>query len=276
MDAKSLSEKLGCDLYVERKKGLKHILAGFEGRALIPVVFVAGYWKDLLPYCKSVKFLQHTLKTPTGKNDPLPYAVIEMTKEKNARSLVLEPILSDGYSPDAAYRRQVTINKALGLHFNKNACFQSTTGIQEVVTPREIYSPLNSAYAFDFDPCPIEPTFDGLTCEWGMSNFVNPPFRCYLLWVRKALNECENGRSSLLLIPSNTKSVALCELAMSRFTEYFCFLFNRKWGEKKYCDVCLVRLSATNHQSPPLLFWSDFFSKEENHFRAYLRNALSR
>lgn len=65
---------------------------------------------------------------------------------------------------------------------------------------------------FDFDPCPhpLPEGFDGLTCEWGQSNYVNPPFGSIMhqgrkkgptAWVRKAKAEQAKGRSSLLVYP---------------------------------------------------------------------------
>ena len=46
------------------------------------------------------------------------------------------------------------------------------------LTPPELYAALDAEFAFDFDPCPfpLPADFDGLTCEWGASNYVNPPF----------------------------------------------------------------------------------------------------
>lgn len=46
------------------------------------------------------------------------------------------------------------------------------------LTPPDLYARLNARFRFDFDPCPypLPPGFDGLTCEWGRSNYVNPPF----------------------------------------------------------------------------------------------------
>ncbi len=46
------------------------------------------------------------------------------------------------------------------------------------LTPPQLYAELDAEFSFDFDPCPhpVPPGFDGLTCEWGKSNYVNPPF----------------------------------------------------------------------------------------------------
>lgn len=65
---------------------------------------------------------------------------------------------------------------------------------------------------FDFDPCPYpKPVdFDGLTCEWGMRNYVNPPFGSIIhqgrkkgptAWMRKAIEEQRKGKLSVVVYP---------------------------------------------------------------------------
>jgi hypothetical protein len=46
-------------------------------------------------------------------------------------------------------------------------------------TPPEFYEELNKRFKFDFDLCPYnekDVDIDGLNIEWGMSNFINPPY----------------------------------------------------------------------------------------------------
>lgn len=80
------------------------------------------------------------------------------------------------------------------------------------LTPPDLYTRLDAEFHFDFDPCPYprEGEFDGLTCEWGASNYVNPPFGSIIhegrkkgatAWARKALCETEKGKTVVLVYP---------------------------------------------------------------------------
>jgi hypothetical protein len=80
------------------------------------------------------------------------------------------------------------------------------------LTPPSLYHSLDQEFHFDFDPCPypLPPGFDGLTCEWGQRNWVNPPFGSILhqgrkkgptAWVRKALAEQQKGKLVVLVYP---------------------------------------------------------------------------
>lgn len=80
------------------------------------------------------------------------------------------------------------------------------------LTPPELYAQLDAEFAFDFDPCPypLPEGFDGLTCEWGRSNYVNPPFGSIVhqgkkkgptAWVRKAIEEHRKGKTVVLVYP---------------------------------------------------------------------------
>lgn len=80
------------------------------------------------------------------------------------------------------------------------------------ITPPELYGALDAEFHFDFDPCPypLPSGFDGLTCEWGKSNYVNPPFGSIIhrgkkkgptAWVRKAIIEWQKGKLVVLVYP---------------------------------------------------------------------------
>ena len=72
-------------------------------------------------------------------------------------------------------------------------------------TPKATYEALDAEFGFDFDPCPPNSQFDGLSVEWGLSNFVNPPYGNIIgSWLAKARQEQSKGRTSVFLIPSRT------------------------------------------------------------------------
>lgn len=78
-------------------------------------------------------------------------------------------------------------------------------------TPYILYSKLDEAYSFDFDPCPYsegEPLFDGLVIDWGQSNFVNPPYSRKLKeqFVLKAIEQSNLGKLCVMLLPVSTST----------------------------------------------------------------------
>lgn len=83
------------------------------------------------------------------------------------------------------------------LFFEKN---------DDVATPKELYDDLDKIYQFDFDPCPLHPTYNGLAIEWGERNFVNPPYSNIVNWIAKGIKEMEKGKLSVFLITARTNS----------------------------------------------------------------------
>lgn len=80
------------------------------------------------------------------------------------------------------------------------------------LTPPDLMSALQTEFAFDFDPCPhpLPDGFNGLECDWGSSNYVNPPFGVVeyngkkhgaTAWVRKALAEHRKGKRVVFVYP---------------------------------------------------------------------------
>lgn len=90
------------------------------------------------------------------------------------------------------------------------------------LTPKDLYESLDNEFHFDFDPCPYPKPddFDGLTNDWGKSNYVNPPFGSIIhegkkkgatAWVRKALKEHEKGKDVVFVYPVDKWLLMLLE-----------------------------------------------------------------
>lgn len=80
------------------------------------------------------------------------------------------------------------------------------------LTPSELMSELQEKFNFNFDACPHPKPddFDGLTCEWGTSTYVNPPFGSIIhdgkkkgptAWARKAILEAGKGKKVVMVYP---------------------------------------------------------------------------
>lgn len=91
------------------------------------------------------------------------------------------------------------------------------------LTPPKLLNTLQMEFAFDFDPCPFPKPdgFDGLKCEWGQSNYVNPPFGSFVdhngkkrgptAWARKAIMEFNKGKKVVLVYPIDKWVLMLIE-----------------------------------------------------------------
>ena len=97
-----------------------------------------------------------------------------------------------------------------------------TDGKHYWLTPPELYETLDKEFNFDFDPCPfpLPDKFDGLTCDWKNSNYVNPPFGSIIhqgkkkgptAWVRKAIEENKKGKQVIFLYPLDKWILMLLE-----------------------------------------------------------------
>lgn len=83
-------------------------------------------------------------------------------------------------------------------------------------TPQWLYDELNAEFNFDFDPCPIQATFDGLAMPWGKSNFINPPYNRIdkPRFIQKAYEEWRGGATCVLLIPAATSTKQFHDLIL--------------------------------------------------------------
>jgi hypothetical protein len=116
---------------------------------------------------------------------------IKMTEE--------EFIILDIPIMEYQHQSQLTPNK------NKFHLGNGDDGKHYWLTPPDVYARLDAEFHSTFDPCPypLPDGFDGLTCEWGERNYVNPPFESIIhegvkkgptAWVRKAIQEQAKGK----------------------------------------------------------------------------------
>lgn len=90
------------------------------------------------------------------------------------------------------------------------------------LTPPDLMNQLFQEFKFDFDACPFPKPegFDGLSCDWGYSSYVNPPFGSILLngkkfgptaWARKSIEEHKKGKRVVMVYPIDKWVLMLIE-----------------------------------------------------------------
>ena len=91
---------------------------------------------------------------------------------------------------------------------------------------------LNEEFKFDFDPCPLQSSIDGLSIEWGQSNFVNPPYSNIRPFLEKGIFESKKGKMSVFLIPARTDTKWFHDLIYNKYEIRF-IKGRLKFGEGK-------------------------------------------
>jgi|APSaa5957512535_1039671.scaffolds.fasta_scaffold197976_1 hypothetical protein len=75
-------------------------------------------------------------------------------------------------------------------------------------TPDRVYDIIKSKWGYSkddmFDPCPINPEYNGLEISWKLINYVNPPYTLLREFVAKAIQEIGIGNKTILLLPCKT------------------------------------------------------------------------
>jgi len=90
---------------------------------------------------------------------------------------------------------------------------------QDWRTPEALYRQLDAEFHFNFDPCPTDPTFNGLHIAWKERNFVNPPYSEVARWVQKGFNESLKGKLVVFLVAARTDTQWFHKYALKYATE---------------------------------------------------------
>ena len=74
------------------------------------------------------------------------------------------------------------------------------------ITPDVVFELINTYWGYKkqqlFDPCPVNPQWDGLKIPWHKLNYVNPPYTLLEEFVSKAYWESLKGNITIMLLPS--------------------------------------------------------------------------
>lgn len=124
-------------------------------------------------------------------------------------------------------------------------------------TPVGLYVALNREFSFNYDPCPLNPTTDGLIVPWGSRSYCNPPYgREIGKWLAKAYEENQKGKLVVCLIPSRTDTKWWHEYVM-RANEIRFLRGRLKFDDSKnsapFPSAIVIFKRASPKDKPPLL-----------------------
>jgi site-specific DNA-methyltransferase (adenine-specific) len=129
------------------------------------------------------------------------------------------------------------------IRFDKT--IQGTRDSDHYATPQAFYQQLHEEFNFDFDPCPLRSTFDGLKMDWNGSIYVNPPYSNIKPWIEKGLREIKAKRAKTIvyLLPVRTDTAYWHDLILPHATEIRLVKGRLNFNEMKTpapFPVCLV------------------------------------
>jgi hypothetical protein len=126
-----------------------------------------------------------------------------------------------------------------------------------VATPKALLEVLTNIHKFDFDPCPLHHTVDGLhpTTEWGKSNFVNPPYSNIEKWVMRGVQEMHKGNKSVFLITARTNTGYWCEHVFPNAHQILFFNKRVKFEGQDFKDTFPIPLALVTFD--PVLFTTE-------------------
>jgi hypothetical protein len=115
-------------------------------------------------------------------------------------------------------------------------------GNQLAQTPQAIFDAIErlclpGGVKFTWDPCPVNPGFDGLITDWGQYNYVNPEYNNIPKWLAKARAQVQLGCLSVFLIPFRPT------------TKYFSTML-LEWPEVREVIIIRDRITFTGYKKP--------------------------
>jgi len=83
-------------------------------------------------------------------------------------------------------------------------------------TPQWLLDEIKEEFGNFFDPCPINPDFNGLEIDWEEVNYINPPYnrKDKEAFIQKAFYESKKGKICVMLLPVSTSTKIFHEVIL--------------------------------------------------------------
>lgn len=117
-------------------------------------------------------------------------------------------------------------------------------------TPPELLAEWNKEFDFNYDPCPLHPTEDGLKCDWKERCFINPPYskvKDFLIKAHEQLRE-GNCKTIVFLTFANTDTKWFHEYVLGKAEIRFIK------GRLKFLDENGIKINSAMRPSILIIF----------------------
>lgn len=138
---------------------------------------------------------------------------------------------------------------------------------QMAQTPDEVWQWLHEKFGKKlFDPCPVNPQYDGREIPWEKNNYINPPYNECGIWLKKCVEETRKGNRCIALIPNRTNNNWYHDYVIP-FAEHIYLVKNgvkfKGYKKKAPFPICIVVYNpeTINKGNKPTIEGINFYPK---------------
>lgn len=160
----------------------------------------------------------------------------------------------------------MTLNQEITTNYDKLIWSDND---QKAQTPSEVWDCLHKEFGKQlFDPCPLNPKWDGLNIPWKKLNYVNPPYNKCKEWMKKAVHEMKvNKCKSICLIPCRSHTNWFHEFVLPHAAEIRLIKNGVRfvgYKRKSPFSTCIVIFDPNHEGTMPKLNSVNFYGNNTN------------
>lgn len=191
---------------------------------------------------------------------PQGWRVVETTRKSGVNKGMIDRVY---YSPNnTRFRSLKEVEKHLSCSLERvqaqgqttyqKGCFSGKD--QYAQTPDEVLAFVRRTIGPFYDPCPANPTEDGLKTCWHLKRavYINPPYSDLTPWLAKAVEESRQGCTVMALLPARTSPFWFHKYCMkARLIYWVCGGIKFKGYPRRSPFGCMLVLFQQGWNGPP-------------------------